>query len=331
MSNQDVRATTLRYLVDKKVMTTWQKMAFLEETRRAGGIENYQGGYSIERIIGVNDPHVTTELVSGYEALNLTTGDSTVNAVYNASRFIHPIIISNKALDENNGKQKVASLMEKRVDLGLLDFMKKLNRQVLLGNVAGVTSLNTLNGQVAGGFLEGVARASQTGTVGGLSKATNGEGWRNAFGDAGAAFSTDGKTAMDNIWTEVVSFGQSAGKKYIIASPASFRNYKRVLFAQERYVDQKSLDGGVMRLMYDGAPIALDPAMDFSAFGTQFSMYFLDADAVKLAILGKKYFSVEPFERNILNDTQVANIVFHGQLIADALAPCGVLIRGNTW
>ena len=336
MSNLDSRSMTLRYLVDSKTAVHWQKYAFLEEIKRTGGIEQAPGSDQIDRIVVLDDPHVSTLLSTGYEALDLTTGDTSTDAKYTHTRIVHPIIVSNKALDENNGKLKVASVIEKRSDAAMIQFMKRINRHILVGDgSATYAQLNTLNGQagitaINDGFLEPVARAAQVNTVGGINKAAVGEGWKNGFGDAGGSFLTDGRAAMDDVWTQVAAFGQSAGKKFIVSSLPAFRNYKSVLFAQERYIDQKSLDGGVMRLLYDGQPLALDPAMDFSAFGTEISMYFLDADAIKLVMLKNKFFEASKFIEHPSYDSQIAKLYWNGQLIADALAPCGVLINGDT-
>lgn len=340
MSRQDLLASTLEHVIDSKTDVLWRKNAFVEECKRAGGVEKYQGGSRIDRIVAVEDPHAITNVgPNGMRALSLTTGDTIQRATYEAQRLVKPIVISNKLLDENNGPAAVVNAAGKRTEIGLEKFIRDLNRQFLVGTAdatSELATLHTLNGQIVGGpsgdgFLEPVARGAQTNTVGGLNKGVLDEGWKNAFGDANGAFGTDGLNAMHDIWTEVAAYGQSAGKKYIVTSLAAFRNYKQTLFNQERYIDQKSLDGGVMRLLYDGAPICLDPAMDFSGFDTEISMYFLDADAVKLMILRDNMFKLDSFVQHPEYDAKIARIVWHGQLIADALAPCGVLIDGDAF
>lgn len=330
----DVLSTTLRYLRDEHADALFKKNNFLHGMTERGGKEEVDGGSSISRPIAWERIGGTTDLSpNGYAALPITAGNHMRSANYDWARLARTVVISGKDQDENRGERAILSLLEKKAKIEMGALSEQINDQVLRGGLLG--SLNTLNGFGGGpGFLEDAAPAAQVGTVGGLSKVGSPRGWKNQYGDIAGDFSTNGLAAMHDMYvaTRNLSETKDSGKCFIVSSTAGFTNYKRSLEQRERYIDQKSLDGGLMTLMYHDSPLFFDGGMpDNGGADDEFSFYFIDTDALKLVYLKDRWFDTSDFKEHPDYDAFVAKIIWQGQLVADHLGSLGVLQGGDTF
>lgn len=138
---------------------------------------------------------------------------------------------------------------------------------------------------------------------------------------------------MDSIQTQLMNRG--AGDKpfdVVIMSEACFALYRTSLSAQERFVDEKSLDGGNLHLMYGGAPVVPDLAMNNTFSRTNdniFSAYFLSSAGIGLYMLPSANFSV--IERGIATGSAVETwqLQVGCQLGAKHLGSLGVLTNAD--
>lgn len=306
--DNDLLASTLKYIVEEEVEAVKRRHAFLDYADKNKGTRILDGGSSITVPVSAKDHSLLTWHSSGYEGTDESIQDVLVDANYQWAFVTAPITISSMKLAINAGDSAIIDLYSAHTK-SVMDLMgRNINAQILNGSIlgtggslaAGSNVLETLYGAagagVNAGFLEGVAKASQNNTVGGLSKATyNVPGYTNAWASGGGAFATNGKTGMDSIQTQIMSVFQ--GEKpidCIIASEASFRLYKQTLFAQEHYYSSDKLDGGRMELLYGGAPLTPDLAMTVSgrAADAIFSMYFINFNGVKLNFLKNANFAL---------------------------------------
>jgi len=332
----DLLSSTLYSIRDGEVDELFKKVPFLDDAKKNGGIEYEDGGIKIQRPLSVAEHSTISQMTTGYEPVSLAVADVLKPAIYNWSDFVAPIVISKKEELENSGEKAVVKIVEARMRSVMSLLRRELNKQIIAGNSATLTTMNTLNGQVAGTekFLENrVPGATQTSVVGGLSKSTlNVPGFYNQYATAVAAFGANGLGAMHNIYTASNVITPMGEVKSIIASTAAFANYKRSLFLNERYIDEKTLDGGRMSLAYAGAALSADSDMPTNGGSpNNYSMYFINFDGIKMVIHKDGDFAVSPFEYISGTTARAATVYFKGQLIADHLGSCGVLADGDAF
>jgi hypothetical protein len=122
--------------------------------------------------------------------------------------------------------------------------------------------------------------------------------------------------------------------KHVIMSQACFSLYRESLRAQERYVDEKTLDGGRLALAWGGALVEADPVMGFAANSTTagagfYSAYLLNYDGIKLVFHSDADFAVSPFEYISGTTARAAQLYVKAQLIADFLGGQGLLYNAE--
>lgn len=327
----DVLASTLQYILDEETEALKRRHAFLDYADKCKGVETLDGGARIDVPVSVRDHSLITYHNDGYEPTNETIQDVMVSAQFPWAFWTAPVALSAKRALENSGDAAIISLYGAHVKSAMDKMGRDMNAQILNGSLVG-TGLETLYGAAAGvttGFIEGIAKATQDNTVGGLSKATyNVPGWTNAFFAGAGAFATNGKTGMDSIQTQIMAV--HTGPKpvdVVIASEASFRLYKQTLFANERYVSDAELDGGRMNLLFAGAPVVPDLAMTVAgrAGNAIFSMYFLNFSGIKLYFHADGKFNLVSRGRALGYATDTWQIQLMTQLVGTHIGSQGIL------
>lgn len=335
----DLLSSTLYSIRDTFVDELYKKTAFLDHAQKMGGVEREDGGIKVQRPLSIVEHSSISNLSgTGYEPVNIAINDVLRPAVYDWTDFVAPIAISKKEELENSGERGIVKIVEARTKnvFGLL--RRETNRQILAGNSTTLSTLDTLNGTASGsatGFFENLAAGSQTNVVGGVSKATfqSTRGWQNQRQTAASAFSTNGLAAMNAIYLAANEVAPMGDISLIIASVAGMSNYKRQLFANERYVDPKVLDGGRMALAFAGAMMEQDSDMPINAgVGTdEATMYFINFDGIKLVYHSDAEYSIMPFVDSQGSTARVAHIYTKMCLVADHLGSCGALFDGDTY
>jgi hypothetical protein len=332
----DVIASTLAYVLDQETEAVKRRHAFLDYADKAGGIVEIDGGSKVQVPVAVKDHSVITYHTDGYEATDETIQDVLNYAEYPWAFWTAPIAISAKRRLENSGERAIIDLYSAHLKSTMDILGRNLNAQILNGSLTG-TGLETLYGAagagVNAGFIEGVAKASQNNTVGGLSKSTyNVPGWTNAWASGSGAFAINGISGMNSIQTQILTVHQ--GPKpvdLVIASEASFRLYKAGLFVNERYVAQSELDAGRMNLMFAGAPVVADLAMSVSGRALEdiFSMYFLNFAGVRLYFHQDGRFALTERGRALGYASDTWQVSVMAQLCGIHLGSLGVLTNAD--
>ena len=332
--SNDLLSSTLYSIRDGEVDELFQKVAFLDNAKKAGGLEQGDGGTMLVRPLSLVEHSSITALPTGYESVSLAVSDVLRPAEYAWADFVAPIVISKKEELENSSEKAIVKIVEARMRSVMGMLRRELNKQILAGTSTVMTGLNTLNGDAATtagavGFLEGATAGTQTNVVGQISKDTfkTTTGWQNQYETASGAFGANGLNAMWDIYTACNSRAPMGAIDLVIASEASFGFYKRALQANERYIDQKILDGGRMALAFAGAAVEQDMEMPV----TDHSMYFLNFDGVKLITHKDADFAVSPFESVVGTTARAAQLYFKGQLIADHLGSQGTLDNAEAY
>lgn len=331
--SNDLLSSTLYSIRDGEVDELFQKVAFLDNAKRFNGIEYEDGGIKIQRPLSIAEHSQITNLPTGYEAVNLAVKDVLQPAIYEWSDFTAPIVITKKEELENKGEKAIVKIVEARMRSVMGMLRRELNKQLLAGSSSILTTVNTLNGSKTGGFLEAVAKASQNNTVGGVSKASYPvNGWLNQFADVNNAFGADGIRLMQQMAIQANTVTHMGEIQCVLLSENAMANYRRALFAQERYINEKTLDGGRMQLAFGGAVVEQDLELGYTDDdGTEISGYFLNFDGVKLCMHKDADFAVSPFEHISGTTARAAQLYVKMQLIADHLGSCGVLANADTY
>lgn len=332
--SNELLSTTLYSIRDREVDELFKRNVFIAHAKRAKGIEYENGGIKIQRPLSIYEHSTISQFPTGYEALSLAISDTLQPAVYEWCDFAAPIVISRKEEMENSGEKAIVKILDARTRNVVSMLQREFNKQILAGNSSVLTQLNTLNGVASTtGFLENAAVGSQTNTVGGLSKATlDVRGWYNQRETASGDFSTNGLDAMFNLWTKANSISPEGSLDCIVASEAGFVNYKRVIQAQERYIDSSKLDAGRMVLTFNGTPMEQDLDMPVNVLNTSdFTMYFLNFSGIKLVFHDDGEFKPAEFQGIPGTTARTSHIYAKVQLIADHLGSQGVLVAGNTF
>ena len=319
--SNDLLSSTLFSIRDGEVDELFQKVPFLDNCRKHGGIEFEDGGIKIQRPLALQLHSSITQLQTGYEPVNLAVSDVLEPAIYNWADFTAAIV-------------KIVEARMRSV-MGML--RRELNKQILIGTSTVLSDVNTLNGDV-GGFLEAEAPGSQTNTVGGVSKATfsGTPGWQNQIADCGAAFGTSGILAMQAASIKASSVAPMGEINTIILSEDGMANYRRSLFAQERFINEKTLDGGRMQVAFGGAVVEADPQLNYTITagtfnGKPITGYMLNFDAIKMVFHRQGDFAVSPFEHISGTTARAAQLYVKCQLIADHLGSNAIIVDGNSF
>jgi len=335
--SNELLSSTLFSIRDGEVDELFQRVPFLDFAKRLGGIEYEDGGIKIQRPLAVSNHSTITQLATGYEPVSLAVQDVMQPALYEWSDFVAPIVVTKKEELENAGEKAIVKIVEARMRnvMGLL--RREINKQLVAGDSAVLTSLGTLNGvATVTGFLEQGAptAAGQTNTVGGLARSLvpDGNGLFNRIFNANNLFGTDGIRGMQQIAAETSARAPMGEIKLILTSEAGYANYRRALFQQERYIDEKQLNAGYMSLAFGNAAVVQDVFMPTNAttgLNLQATMYFINFDGIKLVMHSDGDLAVSPFEYIPGTTARSAQIYWKGQLIADNLASCALLFNGE--
>ena len=332
--SNDLLSSTLFSIRDSEVDELYKKVAFLDGVRKAGGVETESGGIKIQRPLSIQEHSTITQLATGYEPVSLAVNDVLRPAIYDWADFTAPIVVTKKEELENSGEYAVVKIVEARMKSVMGMLRRELNKQVLAGNSAVLTSLNTLNGDSAGvgsatGFFEPLAVGTQINVVGGVSKATfqTTPGWQNQFVNIGGAGLT-GLSQFYDAYIAANSVAPSGDIDHFIMSPALLAAYRNELFAQERFIDSTKLDGGRMALAFNGAIAEQDPEMGFNcSVAGNVDGYMLNYDGIKLIFHSDADFAVSPFEYISGTTARAAQLYVKCQLVADFLGGQAMLIN----
>ena len=339
----ELLSTTMHIVMKEWRDNIYTSTAFLEaQTRIHGeGQPTQAGGTRIVQPLGFGEHSKTTRLQTGYERIDLSVSDVFQPAVYDMGHVIRPIAISSEEEMTNQGDAAILSILENRVTSVANALKRDYVKHMVQGGVAEWDDWNTLNGiDRADGFLENAAAGSgsQNASVGGVSKATfsSKTGWNNQFFDGSDSFNSNGLAGLYDLMVEIDAVSAQGKPNVILASRAGFKNLKRSLQASERYMDERSLDGGKMSTQFQGVPIDVEYYMPNitgeTSATTEASFYFLNMNDIYTVWDPKGYFDLSDFETvSGEYDVRAAKLRCRGQLIAKHLGSSGLAVNLDTF
>jgi len=343
--SNDVLSSTLRILLDEEVDQLYQATPLLDKMRERGGVETYDGGQKLDVPLILEEHSSITQLDSGYEPVNLAVKDSLRVASFNWCDFVAPIVITKSEELSNKGERAIIDIAEARMKSVMGALKREVEKQIVANSSSVLSRLNTFNGlsqgtnsggNSASGFFDNDAFGSQTaGTdVGGLSKASFPR-LNNQYATSGGTLTIDD---MTDLYIDCqLNTPDGSAPDLILCSPQFYKAYKGLLFAQERYIDEKVLDGGRLALAFNGAMVVAtpflgsdvqNPAATPNGLAT-ISAYFLNTKYMKLAFDSAAQFEMEDFENVSGYASRSANIYTRMQVYFTHLASQGLLTNAE--
>lgn len=345
ITDQELATNALVHLKEASDATT-KKTALLNayDEKYGAGNPSEDGGDVIVKPVIVGEHSTITQHSTGFEPITMDVADVAVAATYYWGYWTMPIAISGFQQKKNSGKAKIIDQVKIISKAVMSAFMRNFNRQMLKGDVAALSNMGTLNGvDYTTGFLEeGAAGSGQTNVVGNLSKTTYASitGWNNQSADVAGQYNSNGYTALDTINIDTQAIAQSAGygARVGICSKSFIKNTKRALHANERYMKEETIDGGRMRVTWDGMPLEFDPEMPNAGAVTgvagnndEVSLYALDLEGIYPIWHNEGYFELSEFMQQSGSDIKAAFVTCMAQLIGELLGSSGVIIGGDTF
>lgn len=289
------------------------------------------GGTRMIQPLGFGEHSKATAMNTGFERIDLSVSDVFVPAVYDWAHVVYPVSISSEEEFVNQGEAAILSILEGRTMQVAAKMRRDFVEQAVKGGVPSWERWNTLNGvdDTTDGFLELGAVGTQTNSVGGVSKATFSQvpGWQNQVVDGSNSFNANGLAALYDMRVEADSVSPSGPFNVWLASRAGFKNLKRALQAQERYVDSVG-DGGRLVQYWDGVQIDVEfymPNDGVQSTANPISFYGLNLNDIHYTFDPKGYFELGEFETvSGEYDVRSAKMRCRGQLCAKHLGSSGL-------
>ena len=331
----DILSSTARARSKKALDNLFQTVPLLDHIKKAGGVEEINGGQRITRAAILAEHSTITQLSTGYESIAAGVADVLRSPEFEWCDFVAPIIITKKEELSNRGDDAVISIADARMKSVMGMLKREWEKQAIAGSSTVLTEMQTLNGfEEATGWFEELAFGAQTNSVGGISKDTyKAQNWNNQVADAGGAFNTtrNGEGAMTDLMIQTQIYAPEGTVDLILASPTSYKLYKQSLRAQEQYVKETVLDGGRLALAFSGALIYVENNLGFTGSGTsnKMSMYFLNTKSMKVVFDKEANFSLSDFQDKSGYAAREAHLYVRTQLVADHLASLGILTNGE--
>ena len=329
----DILASTLRILRDKEVDNTFKIIPLLDAIERGGNVEDVDGGSYIDSPVILTDHSTITQLSSGYEAVSLAVKDPMRTASYSWCDATAPVVITRKEELSNKGERAIVRIAEARLKQTMGMFKREIEKQIIAGDSAILTYLQTLNGlDAATGWFEEAAFGSQANTVGGIAKSSFTTSWQNQVQDG--SFSANGLKKMQSLLIDCQQFAPEGDVDLILASPTSYGLYKDELQQLERYVsatEERNM-AGRLALQFNGAAMYIEPNLGFTGSGgsNKMSMYFLNTRLFNVYFDRDAKFELGDMESISGYAAMSAQIAVRMQICTSNLSGHGILINAET-
>jgi len=335
----DLLSSTIYNIHDQIVDGLFQTSPFLSVSKKLGKIKYHDGSFKLVVPIETQEQTTSTQITTGWEPVNMAVQEISQQAQYDYSRVVRPVLISGKEEASNRGEKAVINLAEARHKAAISALMRELNRQIVQGGVSAFSSVTSLNGNTGygggtTGFLEANDVGSQTNTVGGLTRGSV-VGLNNQFIDGQGTVAD----ILKNLYTleaqasTLLPAGGDGGRFHLtLASMKAYAAYRNALFANERFIDAKSLDAaGVQSLAFSSGVMMPDRDIGFGQSSTSVENDFmlLNLDGIFLDVLNGADFAFTGFMDYPGYDGRYGQIVWQGGLCAGHIGSSALYINAT--
>lgn len=238
---------------------------------------------------------------ASYGIIDTTPQDNETAAEYGWSQYAGSIAISGKEMRQNSGsKTKLINLLEAKTKNAENAMREKLDIDLFGAQLTNANGDNGLNG------LQSLV--DTTSVVGNINSTLAANSFWDAQTTASGSFATQGLDNMRTTYNNCTIDGMG-GPDLGLTTQTIFEYYEKGLQTQQRFTDTKTLDGGFENLKFKGMTLMWDSKCNSG------TMYFLNSDALKLAVHPDGDLKVTDFIKPGNQDAKVANILFMGNTV----------------
>lgn len=329
---EEISTTSLNYLINSRQMQDRPRPVANDII--ANKAEDGEG-HTLIVPWDVQRHSTTTQMITGYEAVEMDVQTVMTSGRDNWGYVISPVVWSVRDEKINSGKAKKISVIEKRTKDTDLRMLKEFEDRVLSASVAQWADINTLNGVLAtDGFLENLLPGLQTNTVHGVSKGTYSAlpGFQNQAGDVAGSASTNLLSVLREQHLRLREISDDPTKLMGYASILGARNYGDLVQDQERYMSDR--DAVRIEVVINGIKHTVTSALPSNATAganQEWSFLTLDHNAIKLHTMPGMCMSMTEFKEISGYRVMAGFMEFFGQLTVEYFGSSGVVFGADTF
>ena len=290
----DLLTTTIENRSRKLADNVTKNNALLKRLNERGKIRPIDGGSKIVEELEYGEGSMIW--YNGYDSITDSHPQLFSAAEFAMKLCAVPVSISGEDQLKNSGREKMLDLMQKRIENAEKTLSNNLSKALYSDGTGS-------SGKEIGGLKLLVADNPNTGTVGGINRATGGnEFWRNQAKIADSALTKDTiRAAMDAMFEQ------------------SLTDY-------QRFSDPKMADAGFTSLKYKGADVIFDGGQGGACPAKH--MYFLNTDYLYLRPHKDRNFTAIGGDRMAINQDAIYQIIgWAGNLTMSNASLQGVLVN----
>jgi hypothetical protein len=313
----DIVTTTLESRSKVIADNVTKNNALLAYLKKAGNVKTVSGGSQINQELSFAE-NGNFGWYSGYDLLPVAAQDVITSAVFTLKQAATPVVISGLEQLQNSGKEAVLDLLEARMSVAEATMANKISEGLYSDGTG--SGGKTITGIQAA--LLDVATGSQTGTYGGINRATWAF-WQNQRETVSSATKDTLLTAMNKLWAKCVR--GSDRTKFILADSDAWNLYIASLQNVLRVTTDSGNDMGFPSVKFMDADVVLDgglggfmPAKRFFFINPKYFFYRPHKD--------RNMVPLTPGRRVAINqDAEVQILAWAGNMTASNLSLQGVL------
>lgn len=293
--------------------------ALLSYLKKSGNIKTVSGGSQINQELSFAE-NGNFGWYSGYDLLPVAAQDVITSAVFNLKQAACPVVISGLEQLQNSGKEAVLDLLESRMSVAEATMANKISEGIYSdGTGSGGKTIDGLQK-----LLKALAPASQTGSLGGIDRATW-SFWRNQFKAAGTDTGNTFLGDMNSLWASCVRGADRT--RLIIADTNYWNRYVNALQNILRVMTDQTggADAGFPSVKFMDADVILDGGL--GGFMVTNQAYFINPKYLFFRPhKDRNMVPLTPGRRVAINqDAEVQILAWAGNMTASNLSLQGVM------
>lgn len=294
--------------------------ALLDRLNKKGKIRPFSGGTKILEELEYGEGDLVW--YTGYDSINYSPKELFTSAEYAMKLCAVPVAISGEEQLKNSGKEQMIDLFYRRIK-NAEKTMKNRMAAAVYGDGTGHS------GKEIGGLKLLVADDPSSGTVGGINRATSGNGfWKNQSKVADTALTKDTiRPAMDALYLKCCRGTDKPD--LIMADDTMYTLFEESLADLQRFTNPKMAEAGFTSLQYKGADVVFDGGQGGAC--PEGHMYFLNTEYLYLRPHKDRNMKVIGGDRLAVNQDALYRIIgWAGNLTMSNAALQGVLVNAAT-
>lgn len=305
----EIVTTTLRNRSGKLADNILNHNALFARLNSKGNVRPADGGREIVEELEYAE-NGTSGWYSGYEVLDTTPQEVFDAATYDWKQLAGTVSISGLEEIKNSGKERIISLLEKRI--------KNLEKTMMNDAATAVYADGTTDTKSLGGLQLLIQDdPTSSSSVGGINQSTY-SFWQNQYSAAAATSSGNILSRMNTMWLSCIRGTDKPD--FIAADSVMYTHFEEALQQFQRFQDASMAEAGFESLKYKTADVFYDDQCPAK------HMYFVNTDYIYLRPHSQRQF-VPLDDRNSINqDAKVIPVVWAGNMTSSNRSLQGVVI-----